>query len=70
MCYILPPKTKLQLAESSRENDISLHKKMAYIDIGYKSAHHQTDNWRKDTKDKDTILIYILPLWIKPLALA
>ena len=43
---------------------------MAYIDIGYKLAHHQTDNWRKDTKDKDTILIYILPLWIKPLALA
>ena len=43
---------------------------MAYIDIGYKSAHHQTDNWWKDTKDKETTLIFILPLWIKSLALA
>ena len=39
---------------------------MIYIDIGYKSVYHQTDKWRKNTKDKQDTLIYILPL--KPLA--
>ena len=38
--------------------------------IGYKSAHHQTSNWWKDTKDKEATLIYILPFLIKSLVLA
>ena len=50
--------------------DIRFCKKMIYIDTGYKSAHHQTDKWQKDTKDKEATLIYFLPLWIKSLALA
>ena len=43
-------------------------KKVMYIDKGYKSAHQQTDKWRKDNRDKEANLIYILPLWIKSLA--
>ena len=35
---------------STRKDDI-------YVDIGYKSATQQTDKWRKDTKDKEAILI-------------
>ena len=31
---------------------------MIYIDIGYKSTHHQVDKWRKDNKDKEATLIY------------
>ena len=50
--------------------DARLHEKMIYIDIGYKSVLHQTDKWRKETKDKEATLIYILPLWIKSWALA
>ena len=30
---------------------------MAYIDIGYKSAHHKSRQSRKDTKDKEATLI-------------
>ena len=30
---------------------------MIDVDIGYKSATQQTDKWRKDTKDKEAILI-------------
>ena len=63
-----PPKTKLQLVENWSDKDIRLREKMVYIGIGYKSAHHQTDKWWNDTKDKVT-LIYILPIWIKSLAL-
>ena len=29
--------------------DVWLLEEMIYIDIGYKSAHQQTDKWRKDT---------------------
>ena len=51
--------------------DIRFREKMIYIDKGYKSAHHQTHKWQNDTtKDKEATLIYILPLWIKYLALA
>ena len=51
--------------------DIRFREKMIYIDKGYKSAHHQTHKWQNDTtKDKEATLIYILPLWIKSLALA
>ena len=49
--------------------DISLGEKIIYIDIGYKSTQNQTDKWRKDTKGKENTVIYILPLWIKSLAL-
>ena len=34
-----------------------LREKIIYIDIGYKSAHQQTDKWRKDTKDEEATLI-------------
>ena len=40
-----------------KQYDIWLSEKMIYIDIGYKSVTQQTDKWRKDTKDKDVILI-------------
>ena len=37
--------------------DIWLREKMISADIGYKSAHHHTDKWRKDTEDKEATLI-------------
>ena len=61
-----PARRKL---ERKRYN-IWLLEKMIYIDIVYKFAHQQTNKWRKDTKDKEATLIWILSLWIKSLTLA
>ena len=36
---------------------IWFHEKMISIDIGYKSVTQQTDNWGKNTKDKEATLI-------------
>ena len=61
-----PARRKL---ERKRYN-IWLLEKMIYIDIVYKLAHQQTNKWRKDTKDKEATLIWILSVWIKSLTLA
>ena len=57
--YISPTKTKTppQLLARKRYDIIRAREKMTYIDIGYKSAHHKSRQWRKDTKDKEATLI-------------